>query len=372
MCLLLILLAAGLSSAGYMLLGKIGIPLGFLAGIALFGAILDLKKKFYIKYSGHPLRWLRAKLGWGKSVAELARRLDMFPAELEAFKPAYTEVFIAKRNGQRRRLLVPDEKTKVLQRRILRRLLAKLRVHPAAHGFVKGRSAIKNAAQHVGQAVVITMDLVDFFPSTKSERLEAYFRRIGWDEKAAKLLTRLTTWDNGLPQGAPTSPALSNLVNFYMDAQIARRVARKKGTYTRYADDIAISYPLDYAHSIQSILEMVRRIARSKGYRIHKAKKLRVLRHHQQQMVTGLVVNTKPQLPRKLRRWLRSVEHHLKTGKPVTLNDAQLKGWKSYQLAIAKQTADMKFNEYRLKENRRVTRYRKTIQNKIIKESAKK
>jgi len=371
MCAVCLILIIGLPSAFHALLGFPWGFLGFSIAVALSAGTLAVQKLWWQKFTRHPLHWLRAKWGWGKSIAELARRLDMVQAELEAFQPAYKEVFIAKRNGDRRRLLVPNDVTKVIQRRILRRLLGKLRVHPAAQGFVKDRSAIKNAAAHVGQAVVITLDIVDFFPSTGHERIEAYFRRIGWNAQTSKLLTRLTTWEGGLPQGAPTSPALSNLVNFYMDAQIARKVAQKKGTYTRYADDIAISYPLDYPATIHSIVDKVKRIARSKGYRIHTSRKLRIRRQHQRQVVTGLVVNAKPQLPRKLRRWLRAVAHHRANGKPITLSEAQWLGWKSYLHAIAKQAGEVELKAYRLKDNRRIVARRKKMQKRRKKEATK-
>ena len=183
--------------------------------------------------------------GKGHGVDELARRLGMAAGELRAVRPRYREFFLPKRSGGTRRILAPDQALKAVQRRILRRLLARLRSHPAATGFERGRSIVTNALPHVGRAVVVRMDLKDFFPSTRAGRVRAYFRRVGWDRAAAGLLTRLCTFEGGLPQGAPTSPRLGNLVNYYLDAQLTRKAARIKGVYTRYADDLTISFYRD-------------------------------------------------------------------------------------------------------------------------------
>src|SRR5262249_53263261 len=132
-----------------------------------------------------------------------------------------------------------------------------------------------------------------------------------------------------LPQGAPTSPRLSNLVNWLLDSRIDRFVRRRKGSYTRYADDITISFPKDYPRRVRGAIQRVRRLVQALAYRIHVRGKLRIVRSHEQQRVTGLVVNKKPQLPRAVRRRLRAVEHHLRLGLSATLTPAQLEGWRA-------------------------------------------
>src|SRR5262245_11549050 len=128
------------------------------------------------------------------STVELLRRLggslDLLNPHLDT---TYRETFIAKKRGGQRRLLVPNDKLKALQRRILHKLLRRLRAHPAAKGFERKQSIVDNAMPHVGRRVVVKMDIVDFFPSCKAETVTAYFRRLGWDEAAAGLLTRLCT-----------------------------------------------------------------------------------------------------------------------------------------------------------------------------------
>jgi retron-type reverse transcriptase len=281
----------------------------------------------------------RAFDGKGLGVEELARRLGIGPRELERFTPSYREARIPKRSGGTRRLLVPDDRTKALQRRILRRLLARLRAHPAANGFERGRSIVSNALPHVGRAVVVKLDVVDFFPATAAHRLDGYFRRIGWDADAAELLVKLTTHEGGLPQGAPTSPRLSNLVNFHMDGQLARLAARRKGSYTRYADDLTFSFPKDYPRRVRGVVQRARRILAANGYLMHGRRKLSIRRAHQRQAVTGLVVNAKASLPRERRRWLRAVRHRMTKGKAATITPAQLQGWDAFERMVRTQRA---------------------------------
>jgi hypothetical protein len=114
-------------------------------------------------------------------------------------------------------------------------------------------------------------------------------------------------------------------------------MARKLGAnYSRYADDITLSFAVDDRKRIQYLIRFARRAAGDKGYRVRR-KKLHIRRRHQQQRVTGLVVNARVQLPRATRRWLRAVEHHLRTGRQATLTPAQLAGWRALQQMIATQ-----------------------------------
>ncbi|MEM6393498.1 MAG: reverse transcriptase family protein [Planctomycetota bacterium] len=278
----------------------------------------------------------RALFGAGRSIDELAEALDLPAHQLRTTPTGYRTFTIPKRRGGQRQLASPAPDLKRLQRTILRRLLRKLRVHPAATGFEPGLSIAHNAAFHAGQAVVIKLDLKDFFPSTTADRVNHYFRRIGWDAEAAALLTQLTTHDGGLPQGAPTSPRLANLVNHVLDAQIERYVTKHHGTYTRYADDITISYPEDWPKYVRGTIQKVRSIAKAHGYTVHTRGKLRVLRQHQQQRVTGLVVNDRVNLARQKRRWLRAVEHRLRTTGEASLTREQLDGWNALQAMIAR------------------------------------
>jgi RNA-directed DNA polymerase len=287
-------------------------------------------------------------------VDELVRRLGMSEAELRAVPVSYTRFTVPKRTGGVRTLTAPNPALKAVQRRILRRLLGRLRAHPCATGFERGHSIVTNARPHVGQELVIKLDLKDFFASTKAVRVEQYFHAIGWNAEAAALLVRLCTHEGGLPAGAPTSPRLSNLVNFRRDERI-EVLARLYGmSYSRYADDLTLSGPAIQAvpHNnpktlrslppesparVNDIINRIKRIVARDGYTLHTDKKLRVARRHHRQTVTGLVVNQKVQLPRATRRWLRAVEHRFATTGQSTLSAAQIAGWRALAEMVAKQ-----------------------------------
>jgi RNA-directed DNA polymerase len=281
-----------------------------------------------------PLRSLRARFGIGLGIPELARRLAINENELRTHSPRYEQVTLKKRSGGVRVLDVPDDQTKALQRRILRLLLARLKAHPAAHAYERKRSIATNAARHVKQQVIVKMDIVDFFNRTGSDRVERYFRAIGWSREAAQCLTRVVTYNGGLPQGAPTSPRLANLVNIGLDHAITKRASRLHGTYTRYADDITISFPEDWPSRMRGIIYQVRALAKAHGYRLHGRPKLGTYRRHQRQQVCGVVVNDKLSLPRALRRRLRAIRHRLSQGRDASLTAAQLDGWSAYEKMI--------------------------------------
>lgn len=290
------------------------------------------------KSKGSPWHAFRAYWGWGRSPRKLAKLLGMTVEELQVFTPTYRTAKIPKRNGTSRTLHIPDDETRRLQRAVLHVILARLRAHPAAVGFERDKSIVDNARRHTKRQVVIKLDVVDFFPRTTTERVEAYFRRVGWNRAAAGILARFTTWEGGLPQGAPTSPRLSNLVNYGLDVRLAGFAKKRKGHYTRYADDITFSFPKDYPRRVRGVVQLTRRVLRHYGYKLNE-RKTRILRRHQRQVVTGLVVNDRVGLPRELRRKLRAARHHLRTGREASWTAEQLKGWESLEKMIEAQRA---------------------------------
>jgi retron-type reverse transcriptase len=227
---------------------------------------------------------------------------------------------------------------KALQRRILRRVLARLRCHPAATGFEKRYSIAINALAHVRKAVVVRMDIRDFFGSIRADRVQRYFQGIGWNAEAARLLTTICTYRGALPQGAPTSPRLSNLLCCRLDGRLSALAKRYGATYSRYADDMTFSWDEDVSRNVHGVIRLTKLILSNDGYQLHKRKKLRISRRHDRQIVTGLVVNERVNLPRETRRRLRAMGHHHKTGRPATLTRAQLAGWHAIEAMIRKQT----------------------------------
>ena len=294
-----------------------------------------------------------------RTVADLAKWLDLPVAELREWLSTaptwargyeYASFSIPKRRGGSRTIEAPNDRLKALQRRILHRLLNPLPMHPAATGFVRGRSIVDNARPHVGRGVVINLDLADFFPSIAAERVVAAFRGLGWDADAAAILSRICTNEGHLPQGAPTSPAISNLVCRRLDERLARLVSQFDGHYTRYADDITVSLPglgrnkrlrpkskgkpklvkPDRPKSpSRSLLTTIRRIVEEEGFRIEMKKKVRVQRSHQRQTATGLVVNRGIHLPRATRRRIRAMQHRERAGQLDNVGQKRLRGWEA-------------------------------------------
>lgn len=262
-------------------------------------------------------------------IEDLAKRLPRSIEAVRRFKPAYRTFTIPKPGGGRRTIAAPDDATKEIQDGIRRYVLSGLPAHPCATGFERRHSIVTNALPHVGKPVVLRLDIVDFFGSTPAKKVEAWFRSIGWDAEVASLLTRLVTHAGSLPQGAPTSPRLSNLVNRSLDARLEGLALRHGAAYTRYADDLTFSFGTDKPGQVGQVIWAAKRILEDEGYRLHLRKKLRIRRRRQQQIVTGIVVNEKPNLPRRTRRLLRAVAHRRRTGGRPTMTESEQAGWEA-------------------------------------------
>lgn len=267
----------------------------------------------------------------GRTVADLADWLKIEKSELRDAPLHYRRFHIPKRNGGKREIHAPNDRLKRLQRRIHRRLLRRLKSHPAATAFEPGRSIADNARPHARRAVVLNIDLIEFFPSIPAERVYKLLRGCGWGRGASRLVTKLCTHDGVLPQGAPTSPKLSNLVNVFLDESLQDLAEQFDARYTRYADDVTFSFTSDDPQAVKSLLWNAREILYWRGYTVHRKRKLSVRRRHQRQEVTGLVVNDRPRLPRETRRRLRAARHRHRIGRIATLTRQQLAGWASLE-----------------------------------------
>lgn len=224
----------------------------------------------------------------------------------------YKEFSFPKPGGEARVILAPEGKLLTLQRWILRHILDHARPHKYAHGFVRGRSILGNARPHVGREVVIRLDLKDFFPSITHDRVRKVFQRLGYPYRVAVLLTNLCTVAGRLPQGTPTSPALSNLVFLRTDRRFEGLARKMKFRYSRYADDLVFS---SNNPRLPCLLPLFRQIVREEGFTVNEDK-VRIMRRGQRQQVTGLVLNRKPNLRREQLRLLRAAVHRLQTRGP--------------------------------------------------------
>ena len=290
--------------------------------------------------------WLRKLLAGGDrrggpirpgtaTLDDLARRTERSALELRRFEPAYRAYAVPKRGGGSRTINAPDRGTRDLQRAILRRVLGAQATHPAVYGFVRGRSAVDHARRHAGAAVVLRLDIEDFFGSTSSESVERLFAPM-WNSAALEVLVRLTTLDGTLPQGAPTSPGIANRVNLRLDQRLEGFARLHGARYSRYADDITFSLPTDDGASVHALIRFTDQVVGECGYRMHRRRKLHVRRTHERQVVAGLVVNGEgaPRIPRERRRWLRAVEHRHRTGGVITITEMQLNGWRAYRSMV--------------------------------------
>ena len=245
-------------------------------------------------------------------------------------KPHYVYFEIPKRSGGKRLLAAPQPKLAKAQEWVLHNVLEKLATEAPAHGFIKGRSTVTCAAPHVGRDVVVNQDLSNFFPTIGFGRVRGVFRRLGYSPAVATILALLCTeaprtpvlfegvrhhvavGPRALPQGACTSPALSNQIAKKLDRRLLGMATRHGFAYTRYADDLTFSAARGKREAVAMLLARIRHIVEEEGFAIN-PKKGRIQRSGKRQSVTGIVVNQKPSVPREEVRLLRSILHHAKT-----------------------------------------------------------
>ncbi len=275
---------------------------------------------------------------------------------------------IPKRDGTSRTITAPKKALKQAQRWALRAYWEKLPVHAAAHGFLANRSIVTNAAEHAGAHTIVKIDIKDFFPTVNWRRVRGLLRKGGAPESVATILALLSTASprreaefrgrrmfiasgpRVLPQGAPTSPAITNAICLRMDRRLSG-LAKKLGFhYTRYADDLTFSWrtpattadakadPRKPPHApVGTLLRASRQILSAEGFSVH-VKKTSVMRGGMRQRVTGLIVNAAKdaapaRVPRDVVRRLRAAIHNREKGKTTdatTESLAQLKGMAAF------------------------------------------
>lgn len=256
-------------------------------------------------------RWLEVSLG---ELDWFADRRGMNPAAgpLAHYRYRWIEKSVGKRLVE-----IPKQRLRGLQRRILRGILDPLPMHHAAHGFRRRRSCLTYARPHVGQAMVVRMDLEAFFPGIPAPRVHALFATLGYPHAVASLLTALctnavpmtvaragATWLEAkrlgvphLPQGAPTSPALANLCALHLDLRLDGLAKSLGANYTRYADDLAMSGDQAFRRRGASITRQVATIAEEEGFALNHRKTRLMARGHRQ-VLTKIIVNERPNVPR--------------------------------------------------------------------------
>jgi RNA-directed DNA polymerase len=283
---------------------------------------------------------------------DLARWLGISPIELDWFADLgarsarvraealrhYRYRWIPKASGGVRLLESPKPRLREIQRRILHEILDRVPAATAAHGCVKGRSTLTHAGVHAKPAMLIRLDLADFFPSVPAARVQALFRTLGYPARTSLYLAALAThtlpnwvlrerprapddspdrrrqlraWTAGfrsphLPQGAPTSPALANLAAYRLDLRLAGAARASGALYTRCVDDLYFSYAQAGHSSAQRLIDMAYGIILEEGFTPN-YRKTRTMSRSTAQYATGIVVNEHPNASRAAFDQLKAV-----------------------------------------------------------------
>jgi RNA-directed DNA polymerase len=267
--------------------------------------------------------------------------------------------WVPKRSGGLRLIEIPKARLRRIQGRILRQILDRVPPHPAAHGFRRGHSCLSHAALHTGQAVVLRMDLQDFFPRIPGARIHALFEKLGYRPAVAGILARLCTnrtppgalragpaggperalrqvlASPHLPQGSPCSPALANLCAYRLDLRLAALARALGARYSRYADDLVFSGGAQFGQAGARLAVQVAAIAAEEGFCVNH-RKTRAMRQGTRQQVTGVVVNRHPNLARADYDRLKAILHNCVRHGPAGQNRegrADFRAWLAGKVA---------------------------------------
>lgn len=301
-----------------------------------------------------PAAWHDWPVARIESVAHLSQLLELSAGQLEWLADIkglertaaqeqlrnYRYAIVPRRSGLARVIEAPKLRLKEVQRWILREILDPAPVHDACHGFTVGRSVLTNAEPHVGQPAVLRLDLRDFFASVAARRVFGFFQLAGYKRRVAHVLTGLCTnvvpgmvwaamppagdprlvqprfWlgrqlaTPHLPQGAPTSPALANLLAFRLDRRLTGLAAACGCRYSRYADDLTFSGSLTTVRAQRDRMEqLVAEIAQDEGFTLNVGKS-RMHTAASRQSVCGVVVNLRPNIARTEYDQLKALLHN--------------------------------------------------------------
>ena len=261
----------------------------------------------------------------------------------------YRKAKLPKKSGGYRNLSVPDEILKAIQRQISEALLIHMPVSRYAKAYRFGSSTLRNAKHHVGKQVVLKLDILHFFDSILYSTVKGkVFPEEIYAEPLRILLTMLCYHKDALPQGAPSSPAITNIILYEFDELVGHWCRERNIAYTRYCDDMTFSGDFDPAE----VIRLVRLELKKLGFLLNE-QKTKVQRPSQQQSVTGIVVNEKLSIPADYRRNLRQElyycrkigirEHLQKTGLeiPEDAYQMQLLGKVNYVLQVHPDDRDM-------------------------------
>lgn len=228
----------------------------------------------------------------------------------------YNRYTIPKKKGGERNIAAPKLILKNIQRKILEEILSKIQVSDYTHGFLKGKSVVSGAKSHIADkfsgentALLINMDLEDFFPTITFERVRGMFKAFGYSGYISSLLAMLCTYcermpievkgkvkyvktsDRILPQGSPASPMITNIICVKLDKRLSGLSSKYNCVYTRYADDMSFSFMEESSDlNLGKFMGFISKIVNEEGFNINK-NKTRFLRKNNRQSITGVVIN---------------------------------------------------------------------------------
>ncbi len=273
--------------------------------------------------------------------SELARLMHVDPGLVAAISRSpnkfYRRYTIPKSDGRLRDIRQPRRDLKGIQAWILRNILDRLTASTYATAYIAGKTIVDNVAPHQSNRHFISLDLEDFFPSISARRVVKMFFLVGYSKLASNVLARLCTCRGRLPQGAVTSPTLSNLIAAKLDRRLAGYTSKRNIAYTRYSDDITLSSnnPVVLYQSLSIILKIIT----SEHFRPNMSK-LRVLGPRRRCSITGLVKNNSEArfgIGKRKKRRIRAAVHHQVFGLPRDSrysSEASLKGWLMYLKSV--------------------------------------
>lgn len=261
-----------------------------------------------------------------KNENDLAALLEITVPQLRRYSYGrgrrYSTFFVRKRRGGRRELCIPGDGLKVIQQKLVQVFTAVYRPHNSVHGFVTQRSVATNAQMHERQSWVLNVDLEDFFPSINFGRVRGLLmaKPYGLPANIATIVAQLCCRNRQLPQGAPTSPIVSNMICAQLDSQLSLLARRYKSIYTRYADDITFSrssviFPASLAARdvsasppITILGPILQATIEANGFKVNPLK-IRLQSTHERQEVTGLKTNTRVNVSREFTHRIRAMIH---------------------------------------------------------------
>jgi len=248
----------------------------------------------------------------------------------------YKEIKLPKKGNGFRSIFCPSKEMKAVQAWILRNILDKVQISDSATGFCKGRNVLDNVNFHKNNRFFLCLDIENFFPSIPYAYVYSIFKSIGYNSHVSHILTSLCTCKEILPQGAVTSPALSNIICIRLDKRIRNYVGKFNITYTRYADDLIFS---SMSHrALFRIKKFVIAILRNEGFKLNKSK-TRVMGPCSQRKVTGLVISDNSVgIGRKRKRVLRATIHHFVKNELLNAEKEKMRnhinGWFAYLKSV--------------------------------------